>query len=153
MKAILQRVTSGKVTVDDAITGQIDLGYVVLLGVGHDDDETDASYLAEKITHLRVFNDDDGKMNRSLLDVNGAVLAISQFTLFADTRRGRRPSFIDAASPDTANRLYEYFMKQLRELGVSVEAGVFGAHMVVDIRNDGPVTILIDSHDRKRPRN
>lgn len=153
MKAILQRVTHGQVTVDDSITGKIDTGFVVLLGVGHEDTEEDADYLAEKMVNLRVFNDDAGKMNRSLIDVSGSVLAISQFTLFADTRRGRRPSFIDAAPPEQATHLYEYFMNKVRSAGVRVEKGVFGAHMVVDIQNDGPVTIILDSTDRKRPRN
>jgi len=153
MKAILQRVTHGQVTVDDSITGKIDTGFVVLLGVGHEDTEEDAEYLAEKMVNLRVFNDDAGKMNRSLIDVSGSVLAISQFTLFADTRRGRRPSFIDAAPPEQATHLYEYFMTKVRSAGVRVEKGVFGAHMVVDIQNDGPVTIILDSTDRKRPRN
>lgn len=153
MKAILQRVTHGQVTVDDSVTGKIDIGFVVLLGVGHEDTEEDADYLTEKIVNLRVFNDDAGKMNLSLIDVAGSILAISQFTLFADTRRGRRPSFIDAAPPEKATQLYEYFMKKVTSTGIPVEKGVFGAHMVVDIRNDGPVTIILDSTDRKRPRN
>ncbi len=152
MRAVIQRVTEASVTVDGQVVGAIDRGLVILLGIRDGDEPADADYLAEKIVHLRIFNDDDGKMNRSLLDVQGSVLAISQFTLYANTRKGRRPSFVEAAPPERAEPLYEYFMEQLRQRGVRVEKGVFGASMLVKIFNDGPVTIIIDSDDRLKPR-
>ncbi len=152
MRAVIQRVTEASVTVDGQVVGTIDRGLVILLGIRDGDELADADYLAEKIVHLRIFNDDDGKMNRSLLDVQGSVLAISQFTLYANTRKGRRPSFVEAAPPERAEPLYEYFMEQLRQRGVRVEKGVFGASMLVKIFNDGPVTIIIDSDDRLKPR-
>lgn len=144
MRAVLQRVTSGSVTVENEVVAQIGLGYVILLGIGPDDTAEIARELAEKTAYLRVFEDDAGKMNRSLLDVNGAVIVVSQFTLFADTSRGRRPSFINAAKPELAEPLVEVFTARLREFGIATQQGVFGAHMVVDIRNDGPVTILLE---------
>ena len=144
MRAILQRVTGGSVTVAGEKVAQINFGYVILLGVGPEDTPEIARELAEKAAYLRVFEDDAGKMNRSLLDVNGEAIVVSQFTLYADTSRGRRPSFINAAKPELAEPLVEVFIARLREFGVSTQQGVFGAHMVVDIRNDGPVTILLE---------
>ena len=144
MRAVLQRVTKGSVTVDNEVVAQIGLGYVILLGVGPDDTPAIARELAEKTAYLRVFEDEAGKMNLSLLDVGGAAIVVSQFTLYADTSRGRRPSFINAAKPELAEPLVEVFTSRLREMGVATQQGVFGAHMVVDIRNDGPVTILLE---------
>lgn len=144
MRAILQRVTGGSVTVAGEKVAQINFGYVILLGIGPEDTPEIARELAEKAAYLRVFEDDAGKMNRSLLDVNGEAIVVSQFTLYADTSRGRRPSFINAAKPELAEPLVEVFIARLREFGVSTQQGVFGAHMVVDIRNDGPVTILLE---------
>jgi len=144
MRAVLQRVTKGSVTVDNEVVAQIGLGYVILLGVGPDDTPAIARELAEKTAYLRVFEDEAGKMNLSLLDVGGAAIVVSQFTLYADTSRGRRPSFINAAKPELAEPLVEVFTARLREMGVATQQGVFGAHMVVDIRNDGPVTILLE---------
>jgi D-tyrosyl-tRNA(Tyr) deacylase len=146
MRAILQRVTQGRVTVGDEIVGQIGAGFVILVGVTHGDGEAELRKLAEKTANLRVFEDQHGKMNLSALDVGGDMLVISQFTLFADAKRGRRPSFTNAAPPDIAEPLIVQFAEQLRRLGVStVETGVFGAQMQVDIHNDGPVTIILDS--------
>ena len=132
-------------TVDEKITGQIGKGFVVLLGVGKEDTEKDADYIADKVTNLRVFEDENGKMNLSLADVDGEVLSVSQFTLFGDCRKGRRPGFTEAGDPETANRLYQYFNEKLRGNGVHVEEGIFQADMLVDIQNDGPVTLLLDS--------
>ncbi|MEM7029812.1 MAG: D-aminoacyl-tRNA deacylase [Chloroflexota bacterium] len=146
MKALLQRVTSGSVTVEEKIVGQIQAGFVVLLGVTHTDTHDDVAQLVKKIIHLRVFADDQGKMNRSLLDVDGEALVVSQFTLYADTRKGRRPSYVNAASPDIASPLVDEFVKVLRQSGVKkVETGIFGAEMQVDIQNDGPVTIMLET--------
>ncbi len=148
MRVVLQRVSHGSVRVDDQIVGAVDLGYVILVGVGPTDGDAQARWLARKITTLRVFEDDQGKFNRSLLDVGGGCLVVSQFTLYADTRKGRRPSFTDAAPPDLAEPLIARFADMLRAEGVSrVEMGVFGAYMRVEIANDGPVTILLDSID------
>ena len=152
MKAVVQRVQEASVEVDGRPVGAIQQGLVVLLGVAQNDTREDADYLAEKIAGLRIFNDADGKMNLSLRDVQGSVLAISQFTLHANTRKGRRPSFVAAAPPDLAKPLYEYFVQQLREKGIPVAEGIFGAMMLVKIFNDGPVTIIIDSRDRLKPR-
>ncbi|NOX36630.1 MAG: D-tyrosyl-tRNA(Tyr) deacylase [Calditrichaeota bacterium] len=152
MKAVVQRVREASVEVDGQVVGAIGHGLVVLLGVGVDDEPADADYLAEKIVQLRIFNDEAGKMNRSLMDVKGGMLAISQFTLYASTRKGRRPSFVDAAPPEKAEPMYEYFIQKVQEKGVPVEKGIFGAMMLVKIFNDGPVTILIDSKDRLKPR-
>ncbi|HOF86760.1 MAG TPA: D-aminoacyl-tRNA deacylase [Armatimonadota bacterium] len=145
MRAVVQRVSSASVTVEGKIVGAIGAGVLVLLGVGQGDDEADADYLAEKIAHLRIFLDDDGKMNRGLLDTGGAALVVSQFTLYGDARRGRRPGYSAAAPPDEADRLYQYFCARLRAHGVPVEQGVFQAMMRVALVNDGPVTILLDS--------
>ena len=145
MIAVIQRTKSGSVTVDKKIIGQIDHGFVILLGVTNSDEETNADYLADKISNLRVFNDENEKMNLSIQDVSGSALVISQFTLCGDTRKGRRPSFIHAAPPEKGNVLYEYFMAKLIENGVPVESGEFGAMMDVALVNDGPVTFVLDS--------
>ena len=145
MRAVVQRVSRAKVTVNDWTAGEIGLGLLVLLGVGNEDTETDASYLAEKIAGLRIFEDEDGKMNRSVLDVGGSVLAISQFTLYGDVRRGKRPSFDDAAPPEMARRLYEFFVERVRAVGLRCETGRFQEMMQVELVNEGPVTILLDS--------
>jgi len=145
MRIVLQRVTRASVTVDDRVTGEIGPGLVVLLAVGREDSSATAVSMAEKIVNLRIFNDEQGKMNRSLLDTGGATLAVSQFTLYADARGGRRPSFVLAAPPELGKTLYEEFVAALRALGVRVETGVFQAHMSVDLVNDGPVTIFLDS--------
>jgi D-aminoacyl-tRNA deacylase len=148
MRIILQRVTSGSVTVDGKMRGSVEQGFVVLVGVTHSDEQSQADLLARKTANLRVFEDDEGKMNRSVLDVGGGVLVVSQFTLYADSRKGRRPSFIDAARPEQAEPLVNYFAGQLRKEGVGrVEQGVFGAMMQVEIHNDGPVTIILDSDE------
>lgn len=147
MRAVVQRVTRARVTVDARIVGEIRAGVLVLLGVGRVDNPEAASYLAEKIANLRIFSDDAGKMNRSLLDTGGSALVVSQFTLYGDTRGGRRPSYVQAAPPEEANRLYEEFVRSLRSLGVPVETGVFQAQMEVELANDGPVTILLDSEE------
>ena len=146
MKAVVQRVTASSVSVDGEIVGKIDKGLNVLLGVEEDDTEKDAEVLAAKIAKMRLFEDENEKMNLSVLDVDGSVLVISQFTLCADIKKGNRPSFILAAKPDKATALYEYFSSQLKENGVKkVENGVFGADMAVEISNDGPVTIIMDT--------
>ena len=145
MRAVIQRVSRASVCVDGRVVGKIGAGLLVLLGVARADTPESAGYLAEKIANLRNFSDAAGKMNLSLLDIGGSALVVSQFTLYGDTRRGRRPSYIQAASPDDANLLYEEFVRLLRALGVTVETGVFQAHMQVELVNDGPVTILLDS--------
>ncbi len=150
MRAIVQRVSRAKVTIRDGmsnewISGEIGLGLLVLLGVGHDDTEADATYLAEKIAGLRVFEDIDGKMNRSVQDVGGSVLAVSQFTLYGDVRRGKRPSFDAAAPPEKARRLYELLVERIRAAGLRCETGRFQEMMQVELVNEGPVTILLDS--------
>ena len=145
MRAVIQRVSRARVTVNGEVTGEIGPGFLVLLGVSNRDGEKDADYLVEKTLNLRVFEDAEGKMNLSLLDTGGGLLVVSQFTLYGDTRRGRRPSFIDAAAPDEANRLYEYFVDECRKRVEKVETGRFQAMMDVELVNDGPVTILIDS--------
>ena len=145
MRAVVQRVTRASVKVSGEITGAIGLGLLVLLGVGQEDAEADADYLAEKIAGLRIFEDDGGKMNLSVIDVGGAVLAVSQFTLFGDVRRGKRPSFDAAARPEHARELYEYFVERVRSLGLRCETGRFQAMMDVELVNSGPVTILLDS--------
>ena len=148
MRILLQRVTRASVTVDGKVTGEVARGYAALVGVGHADTPEIVDRMAEKVVNLRVFNDDAGKFNRSLLDVAGGVLAVSQFTLYADARKGRRPSFTDAARPELASPLFDRFVAKLRELGVrDVGTGVFGASMLVEIHNDGPVTIWLDSED------
>ena len=145
MRAVVQRVSRARVVVEGRTTGQIASGLLVLLGVARGDTAEQAAYLAEKIAHLRIFDDEQGKMNRSLLEVGGAALVVSQFTLYGDARGQRRPSFIQAAPPEEAARLYEEFVTCLRALGVRVETGVFQARMTVELTNDGPVTILLDS--------
>lgn len=145
MRAVVQRVSRASVTVDGNITGAIEQGLLVLLGVGEDDAEIDADYLAAKITGLRIFEDENEKMNLSVQDVNGAVLAVSQFTLFGDVRKGKRPSFDAAARPERAKQLYEYFCAQVRIAGLRCETGIFQAMMQVELINDGPVTIMLDS--------
>lgn len=145
MRAVVQRVLQSSVSVEGKTTGSIGRGLMVLLGVSAADTEADAAYMAEKITGLRIFEDGEGKMNLSLQDVGGDILAVSQFTLFGDCRKGKRPSFIEAARPEPANRLYRSFVEQCRQRGIPVEEGIFQAEMLVKIENDGPVTILIDS--------
>lgn len=147
MRAILQRVTSGKVTIEGNISGQIGAGYVVLLGVGANDTEAEVELLTNKIANLRVFADGEGKFNLSALDVKAEMLVVSQFTLFADCRKGRRPSFTDAARPELAVPLYEKFVERLRAMGFKVETGVFQADMLVEIHNSGPVTIWLDTNE------
>lgn len=148
MKALLQRVTKGSVESEGQLTGTIGKGLVVLLGVENGDTDKDLDYLVEKSINLRIFDDADGKMNLSLLDVGGEMLVVSQFTLLADTRKGRRPSFVNAAPPDIADKFYEKYIEKIRESGVKVETGVFQTMMVVHIDNDGPVTIMLDSKDK-----
>ncbi len=145
MRAVVQRVSSAKVTVESKIAGEIGSGLLVLLGVGLDDNEQDALYLLEKISGLRIFDDAEGKMNLSLADIKGELLVVSQFTLFGDVRRGKRPSYSDAAPPEKANRLYEFFVAEARKRIAKVETGKFQAMMRVELVNDGPVTILLDS--------
>ncbi|MFN3308824.1 MAG: D-aminoacyl-tRNA deacylase [Anaerolineales bacterium] len=144
MRLVLQRVRSGSVSVDDQLLAQIGQGLVILVGVGLEDDEEKARLLAEKTAFLRVFEDQAGKMNRSLLDIGGEALVVSQFTLYADTRKGRRPSFTDAALPDRAKPLVDCYANHLQRLGVPTQCGQVGAHMLVRIENDGPVTILLE---------
>ena len=145
MRAVVQRVSRAKVTVNEWTSGEIGLGVLVLLGVGREDSEANASYLAEKIAGLRIFEDEDGKMNLNVQQVGGSVLAVSQFTLYGDARRGKRPSFDAAAPPDKARRLYEFFVDRIRALGLRCETGRFQEMMQVELVNEGPVTILLDS--------
>jgi D-tyrosyl-tRNA(Tyr) deacylase len=144
MRALLQRVSSGKVTVDDQTIAQTGHGLVILLGIGQDDGVDQAAYLAEKTANLRIFEDDQGKTNLSILDVGGEAIVVSQFTLYADTRKGRRPSFVYAGAPDMAEPLVERFAELLRRHGIPTQTGQFGAHMLVEIHNDGPVTIWLE---------
>lgn len=144
MRIVLQRAKAAQVTVDGEVTGSITHGYVLLVGVTHEDTKEQADWLAEKIAGMRLFEDDEGKMNRSIDEVEGQILSISQFTLYADTRRGRRPFFIEAARPETAEPLWLYFNERLRNLGLVVETGIFGAMMDVQLTNDGPVTIVLE---------
>ncbi|RBR31701.1 D-aminoacyl-tRNA deacylase [Enterococcus cecorum] len=148
MRAVIQRVSQAKVVVDDNTVGQIGKGFMILLGVHEQDTQADVDYLVGKISKLRVFEDDQQKMNRSIMDVGGEILSISQFTLFADTKKGNRPSFVQAAKPDTAIPLYEAFNEGLRQAGIPVETGIFGADMKCHLVNDGPVTIIIDSQNK-----
>jgi D-tyrosyl-tRNA(Tyr) deacylase len=151
MKAIIQRVRKGQVSVEGETIGAIGQGLVILLGAGHDDGQAEADQLAAKIANLRIFADAEGKTNLSVLDVNGEALLISQFTLYADCRKGRRPSFVHAAPPDVAAPLVDYFADRLRQAGIRrVETGEFGAMMLVEIHNDGPFTIVLDTDDLKR---
>ena len=153
MRALIQRVTEASVSIGDSEAGSIGAGLVVLLGVAEGDDDADAQYLVGKIANMRIFADEQGRFNLSALDVGGELLVVSQFTLYADTRRGRRPDFTRAAGPDEANRLYERAVEMFREKGLRVATGRFQAYMQVHLVNDGPVTILVDSADRGRPRN
>ena len=145
MRVVIQRVTHASVTVDGQQVAEIGLGLLVLLGIGAGDDEEKARYLARKIALMRIFEDEAGKMNLGVMDVGGSVIVVSQFTLYADTRKGNRPAFIDAAPPEIASPLVDRFADLLREQGVLVQTGVFGAHMVVDLVNDGPVTIVMEA--------
>ena len=145
MRAVVQRVSSSRVTVDERVTGEVKKGLLVLLGVTHDDTSKDVDYMVDKVTNLRIFEDENDKMNLSLKDIEWEVMAVSQFTLYGDARKGRRPSFSDAARPDVANPLYEEFVEKLRAQGITVGTGEFGAHMMVELTNDGPVTILLES--------
>ena len=145
MRAVVQRVKKAKVTVDGEIIGEIGTGLMVLLGVGKEDSEKDLEYLKEKVLNLRIFNDEEGKMNNSLIDIGGELLVVSQFTLYGDARKGKRPGFSDAANPETANFMYEQFIKSAKESGVKTANGKFGADMDVEFINWGPVTILLDS--------
>ena len=145
MIAVVQRVRRARVLVADRDVGAIGAGLLVLLGVARDDGAQDADYLADKLTHLRIFEDDAGKMNRSLVDISGQMLVVSQFTLLGDCRKGRRPSFIAAAPPTEAEALYQHFLKTLRDRQVTVATGVFGAEMAVELINDGPVTLIVES--------
>jgi len=145
MIAVVQRVKQSEVTVAGDSTGRIEHGLMVLLGVGHNDQKKNADYLAEKIVHLRIFEDDTGKMNRSLIDVNGQMLVVSQFTLLGDCRKGRRPSFINAAPPDLAKELYLYFVDRIKKTGIQTQTGIFGAMMEVSLINHGPVTMILES--------
>ena len=153
MRALVQRVTSASVWIDDVEVGSIGAGLLVLLGVADGDDEADARYLVDKVANLRIFADEQGRFNHSARDVGGGLLVVSQFTLYADTRRGRRPDFTRAADPETANALYQQAVEMFRETGLPVATGEFQAYMQVRLENDGPVTILVDSGDRGRPRN
>ncbi len=145
MRAVVQRVKKSTVTVSEKIAGSIGQGLMVLLGVGKEDDDRDIEYLSEKILNLRIFMDENGKMNKSVLDIGGHILVVSQFTLYGDCRKGRRPGFDKAAKPEIAKELYERFVNKCREAGVLTETGIFQADMLVDISNDGPVTLLLDS--------
>lgn len=145
MRIVVQRSKEAQVTVTGKVVGKINKGYVLLVGVTHEDSEDDAKYLAEKIAHLRVFEDDNMKMNLSLLDVGGEILSVSQFTLYGDCRKGRRPNFMEAAKPDHAEKIYDHFNRLLEEQGIHVETGQFGAMMDVQLTNDGPVTLILES--------
>ena len=146
MRAVVQRVNYANVKVDEKIVGEIDKGLLVFLGIGENDDNTDLKYMVDKILGLRIFEDDLGKMNLSLRDINGEILVVSQFTLYGDVRRGKRPSFSSSADPKLAEDIYEEFIRLCKKEGIKTETGIFGAHMNVKIENDGPVTILIDSN-------
>ena len=144
MKLVVQRVKNAKVEVDGKIVGSIDKGFLVLLGVTHTDNEQIADYLVKKLCNLRVFKDDNDKMNLSIKDINGKLLIVSQFTLYADCNKGNRPAFVNAAKPEIANKLYEYFCNKCKENGIEVQKGIFGANMQVSLLNDGPVTIILE---------
>ena len=149
MRIVLQRVKSASVSIEDSVVGEISQGFLLLVGVGPEDTRDDASYLARKIAGMRIFSDENGKMNLSIDQIGGKILSVSQFTLFADTKKGNRPSFTGAASPEAANQLYEEFNEKLRtEYGLTVETGEFGADMQVSLVNDGPVTIILDTKNQ-----
>ena len=152
MRVLLQRAKWGRVLVGGHPIAEIGPGVVLLVGVTHSDTEEEARYLAHKIAHLRIFEDEEGKLNRSLLDVGGEALVVSQFTLYAETRKGRRPDFNQAAGPEDAKRLYEHTVRLFRDKGLKVATGRFQEHMLVSLENDGPVTLMLDSADRRRPR-
>lgn len=152
MRALVQRVRSASVSVDSREIGRIDQGLLVFLGITHHDTQEDLDYLVGKVSKLRIFSDSDGKMNRSVADIGGSILVVSQFTLYGDTRRGNRPGFDQAAKPNQANRQYEQFCDQIRQLGIPVATGQFAADMQVSLVNDGPVTLILDSQDRTRSR-
>ncbi len=145
MKVVLQRVQSSSVVIDGKTVGEIGKGLMLLVGITHDDTEKDVKYLVDKLIHLRIFEDEEGKMNLSLIDVGGQILSISQFTLYGDTRKGRRPGFSEAARPEVASKLYDLFNQEIAHLGVHVETGEFGADMAVSLVNDGPVTLIVES--------
>jgi D-aminoacyl-tRNA deacylase len=145
VRVVLQRSLSANVKVDGIVTGQIDKGYVLLVGLTHEDAKEDVRYVAEKIANLRLFEDEEGKMNRSIFEEGGSILSISQFTLYGDTRKGRRPSFSEAAKPDVAKPLWDLFNEELRNMNLQVETGIFGAMMDVSLTNDGPVTLIVES--------
>ncbi|MFD3449365.1 D-aminoacyl-tRNA deacylase [Microbacteriaceae bacterium 4G12] len=145
MRVVVQRTREASVTVNDEVIGQIPFGLTLLVGITHDDTQADAAYVAEKIANLRIFEDESGKMNQSVLDVGGQILSISQFTLYGDCRKGRRPNFMDAAKPDVAEQLYETFNQELEKQGLHVETGKFGTMMDVRLLNDGPVTLIVES--------
>ena len=145
MRVVIQRVTEARVTVADKLVGQIGAGLCVFLGIGTSDDETNATYLADKIIHLRIFEDEQGKMNRSVTDVRGEILVVSQFTLYGDSSKGNRPSFTGAAPPAGARRLYDYFVDRLKGSGLAISTGLFQAKMIVSLANDGPVTLIVES--------
>lgn len=149
MRAVVQRVKKSSVCVNNEIIGEIGQGLLVLLGVAKQDDTKDAEYVGDKVSHLRIFEDDNGKMNRSLIDIKGEMLVVSQFTLLGDCRKGRRPSFIAAAGPETANFLYEHFVDCVKQKGIPVRTGKFQAMMSVFLINEGPVTLIIDSKEKK----
>lgn len=144
MRAIIQRVNFGQVTIHQTLVADIQTGMVILLGIGRDDDQSKAAQMAKKIAQLRIFEDENEKMNLSLLDIKGSAIVVSQFTLYADTRKGNRPSFIDAAPPEMASPLVDFFVEELRKLEIPVQTGEFGAHMYVHLQNDGPVTISLE---------
>ena len=152
MRALIQRVTKARVAVGDQTTGEIGPGLVILLGVSQEDDEADAGYLVEKIANLRIFADEENRFNRSALDVGAEFLIVSQFTLYGDTRKGRRPDFNQAAGPEEAERLYEHAVQLFEKAGITVATGKFRDHMRLALENDGPVTLMLDSADRRRPR-
>jgi len=148
VRALVQRVQSANVTVNGTVTGQIGRGILVLLGITHTDTETEAEYLARKVTHLRIFPDAESKMNLSLVDIKGELLAVSQFTLYGDTQKGNRPSYAEAAPPELAQPLYDHFLDSCRSSGIRVQAGIFQAHMLVELINDGPVTVLCETKSK-----
>ena len=152
MRALVQRVSEASVAVGDKVVGKTGHGLLVMLGISKDDGEDEARHIVGKTANLRIFNDEQGRFNRSALDTGAELLIVSQFTLYGDTRKGRRPSFVDAAPPDRARELFDYAGQLFRETGLTVQTGVFQAHMMVSLTNDGPVTIMLDSADRERPR-
>ena len=149
MRVVIQRVTEAAVSINEEISGKINKGLLILVGIGQDDHTEDIKWLTQKITNLRIFSDDEGKMNLSILDIKGEILLVSQFTLYASTKKGNRPSFIQSAPPTIAIPLYEQFIQSLKETGIAIQTGQFGADMKVSLTNDGPVTIIIDSKNKE----